>query len=103
MEKGKEKYFLEVKGCTLEIDGIGYFPDAPTERGVKHIKELIKLKNEGYNAAIAFVIQMENISEVRANTATHPEFGKVLDEAREMGVEILFLKCKLAPNELVII
>jgi len=103
MEKGGEKYLLEVKGCTLEIDGIGYFPDAPTERGVKHLKELIKLKKQGINTAVAFVIQMENIGEVKANTSTHPEFGKVLDEARTVGVEILCLKCRVKPDELTII
>ena len=56
MEKGNEKYLMEVKGCTLEIDGVGYFPDAPTERGVKHLKELTKAVKEGYHAMVAFVI-----------------------------------------------
>ena len=57
MERGKEKFLMEVKGCTLEVDGVGYFPDAPTERGVKHIRELIKAKKAGFNAILAFVIQ----------------------------------------------
>lgn len=100
MEKGNEKYLLEVKGCTLEIDGIGYFPDAPTERGVKHLRELAALQSEGYNCAVAFVIQMEGIYEVRPNVATHKEFGVALDEAKAAGVEILFLPCALTENTL---
>ena len=64
MEKGKQKYLMEVKGCTLEIDGVGYFPDAPTERGVKHLRELAAACGQGYKCLIAFVIQMEEISEV---------------------------------------
>ena len=71
MEKGKQKYLMEVKGCTLEIDGVGYFPDAPTERGVKHLRELAAACGQGYKCLIAFVIQMEGISEVRPNTETH--------------------------------
>ena len=102
MEKGQEKYLMEVKGCTLEIDGMGYFPDAPTERGVKHIYELIKAKKEGYHAILAFVIQMEGVTEVRPYVQTHPEFGVALEAAREAGVEILFLTCKVSPQELVI-
>ena len=86
MEKGDEKFLMEVKGCTLEIDGIGYFPDAPTERGVKHLEELISAKQQGYNCKIAFVIQMEGITQVRGNTTTHPEFATTLQKAKEAGV-----------------
>lgn len=103
MEKGAERYLMEVKGCTLEIDGIGYFPDAPTERGVKHIRELIKAKKAGYHAILAFVIQMNGVNEVRANMETHPEFGEALEEARKAGVEVLFLKCHVAADELGIV
>ena len=103
MEKGSEKYLMEVKGCTLEIDGTGYFPDAPTERGVKHIHELIKAKNDGYHAILAFVIQMDGINEVRPNINTHPEFGIAFDEARKAGVEIRFLKCHVEPDSLKIV
>ncbi|MCR5796983.1 MAG: DNA/RNA nuclease SfsA, partial [Eubacterium sp.] len=81
----QEKTLMEVKGCTLEIDGMGYFPDAPTERGVKHIKELIKARKEGYRAVLAFVIQMDGIVEVRPNVDTHPEFGAALEKARKAG------------------
>ena len=100
MEKGKEKFLMEVKGCTLEVDGIGYFPDAPTERGVKHLRELIKAKKEGYRAILTFVIQMERVYEVRPNIATHPEFAVAFEEAKKAGVEILFLPCKVTPDEL---
>jgi sugar fermentation stimulation protein A len=102
MERGNKKYLMEVKGCTLEIDGIGYFPDAPTERGVKHIRELIKAKEAGYNATLAFVIQMDGVSEVRANTDTHPEFGTALEDARKAGVKILFLECHVEPDSLTV-
>ena len=100
MEKGKERYLMEVKGCTLEIDGIGYFPDAPTERGIKHLKELAKAVGKGYHAILAFVIQMNGITEVRPNMATHPAFGKALEEAKEAGVEVLFLPCRVTENTL---
>jgi len=102
MERGAERYLMEVKGCTLEIDGVGYFPDAPTERGVKHIRELIRAKEEGYHAILAFVIQMDGVTEVRANAATHPAFGEALDDARKAGVEVLFLRCHVEPDSLVI-
>lgn len=102
MERGSEKYLMEVKGCTLEFDGVGYFPDAPTERGVKHIRELIRAQQEGYNAILAFVIQMDGISEVRPNVETHPEFGVALQEAQQAGVSVLFLRCHVEPDSLVI-
>lgn len=100
MERGEERYLMEVKGCTLEVDGIGYFPDAPTERGIKHLHELCKAVDEGYHCMLAFVIQMEGIHEVRANAETHPAFGVVLEEARQAGVEIVFLPCKIEEDSL---
>ena len=102
MERGNKKYLMEVKGCTLEIDGVGYFPDAPTERGVKHIRELIKAKEAGYTAILTFVIQMDGVSEVRANTDTHPEFGTALEDARKAGVKILFLECHVEPDSMTV-
>lgn len=102
MERGHDKYLMEVKGCTLERDGIGYFPDAPTERGIKHIRELIGAKEAGYHAILAFVIQMDGVREVRPNIETHPEFGEAMDDARRAGVEILFLTCHVEPGTLVI-
>ena len=100
MEKGSEKYLMEVKGCTLEVDGTGYFPDAPTERGVKHIHELIKAKQNGYNTMLAFVIQMDGIKEVRPNIETHPEFGIAMEEAQRAGVEVVFITCHVEPDSL---
>lgn len=102
MEREEERFLMEVKGCTLEIDGIGYFPDAPTERGVKHIRELIKAKKAGYHAILTFVIQMEGVTEVCPNIDTHPEFGIAMDEAIEAEVEVLFLMCHVEPDTLVI-
>ncbi|MCI6821845.1 MAG: DNA/RNA nuclease SfsA [Clostridiales bacterium] len=103
MEKDGRKYLMEVKGCTLEIDGVGYFPDAPTQRGVKHLRELISASREGYECTAAFVIQMEGITEVRPNTETHPQFGKVLEEAEVAGVRILCLQCSVGEDSLEII
>ena len=111
MEKGEQKYLMEVKGCTLEVDGIGYFPDAPTQRGIKHLRELAKAAKEGYMCYATFVIQMEGIHEVRANVQTHAEFGEALEEAKAAGVHVLCLECKVtedtllidAPNELIIV
>ena len=100
MEKGTEKYLLEVKGCTLEIDGIGYFPDAPTERGVKHLQELARATYAGYHCMVAFVIQMEEIYEVRPYVEMQPEFGVAWEEAVAAGVEILFLPCKVRRDSL---
>lgn len=99
MEKGGEKYLMEVKGCTLEIDGVGYFPDAPTERGVKHLKELTEAVKQGYHCSVAFVIPMEGVTEVRVNVATHKAFGDALEEAKQAGVEVVFLPCKVLPDE----
>lgn len=103
MERGSERFLMEVKGCTLEVDGIGYFPDAPTERGVKHLRELTSAVKAGYKTILAYVIQMDGVSEVRPNTATHPEFGVALEEAKAAGVEVLFLKCHVEPDALVIV
>jgi sugar fermentation stimulation protein A len=94
---------MEVKGCTLEVDGIGYFPDAPTERGVKHLRELIRAAAEGIHAAAAFVVQMDGVTEVRPNVETHPEFGAVLEEAVDAGVRVLSLPCHVEPGGLKIL
>ncbi|MBP3579567.1 MAG: DNA/RNA nuclease SfsA [Lachnospiraceae bacterium] len=103
MEKNEEKFLMEVKGCTLEIDGIGYFPDAPTERGVKHLKELTTAVECGFHCIVAFVIPMEGVTEVRANVATHKAFGDALEEAKTAGVEVIFLPCKVMPAEVIIV
>ena len=101
-EKGASRTLMEVKGCTLEIDGTGYFPDAPTDRGVKHLRELAKAVKNGYRAALAFAIQMDGITEVRPNIQTHPEFGSAMQEAMDAGVEVLFLPCHVEPDGLTV-
>ncbi|MDE5864331.1 MAG: DNA/RNA nuclease SfsA, partial [Lachnospiraceae bacterium] len=95
-----QKCLMEVKGCTLEIEGIGYFPDAPTERGVKHLRELTKAVEEGFVCYAVFVVQMEGIHEVRANVATHKEFGDALEAAKAAGVKILCLSCRVTEDML---
>ena len=103
MEKGDQRYLMEVKGCTLFRDGIGYFPDAPTDRGAKHLRELTGAIAEGYNTAVAFVIQGEGITEVRPNEETDPEFAKAFQEAVQAGVKIIFFACEVTPDELKIV
>ena len=94
--------FLEVKGVTLEKSGIASFPDAPTERGIKHIDELISLKSSGYGAYILFVIQMKEIVEFRPNDQTHKAFGDALRRAEEAGVSILVYDCIVRPDSMMI-
>lgn len=97
MRRGDRKYLMEVKGCTLERNGIGYFPDAPTERGTKHVRELIDAVREGYNAILAFVIQMDGVSEVRPNRETDPAFAEAMGEALPHGVKVLYITCHVEP------
>lgn len=92
--------FLEVKGVTLEKEGVALFPDAPTERGVKHVEELIRAKEEGYEAAILFVIQMEAVQSFTPNWETHPAFGQALRQAEAAGVEILAHICRVTADSL---
>lgn len=100
MEKEGRTHLLEVKGCTLEVEGVGYFPDAPTQRGVRHLRELTAARQAGLHSAVAFVVQMEGVTQVRPNRATHPAFGDAWDEARAVGVEFLFLLCRTGPDRL---
>ena len=93
--------FVEVKGCTLEDDGLALFPDAPTQRGVKHLRELTACRQAGYEAAVCFVIQMAGMTAFSPNDATHPEFGAALREARRAGVKVLAVECSLTPDSLV--
>lgn len=102
-ETEKDKILLEVKGCTLEIDGKGYFPDAPTERGVKHLYELAKAVKEGYKCYLAFVIAMPGITKVYPNLDTDPKFGEALEYAQKCGVEIIYLPCDVTENTINII
>ena len=98
-----EKILMEVKVCTLEVDGQGYFPDAPTERGVKHLRELAAAQQAGYKCYLTFVIQVPGVVFVMPNNNTHPEFGQALEEAKAAGVEVLYLQCDVKDNELKII
>ena len=96
--KDGQPCFLEVKGVTLETDGICAFPDAPTERGAKHLKELTALAQEGYGAYVLFVIQMSDVRSLRPNDATDPAFGRALREAAASGVQILAYDCAVTPD-----
>lgn len=100
IEDGNRKIFLEVKGCTLEQDGIALFPDAPTERGVKHIEELIGCLEEGFEAYILFVIQMKGPEVFKPNDNTHKAFGDALRKAYESGVRILAYDSIVTPNSI---
>lgn len=99
-DKDGSKGWLEVKGVTLEEDGVARFPDAPTERGTKHIHELIKARKEGYNAYIFFVIQMKGIRYFTPNYQTDSDFANALSEAEAAGVEILAYDCKVTADSL---
>lgn len=90
--------FLEVKGVTLENDGVCAFPDAPTVRGAKHLHELTELVKEGYSTYVLFVIQMEDVKYLQPNDATDPDFGKALRQAAQAGVQILAMDCKVTPD-----
>ena len=94
-----QKGFVEVKGVTLEVNGIARFPDAPTERGVKHIHELIEACNAGYEANIIFVIQMSPIHHFEPNDAMHPEFGEALREASAKGVRVMAIDCEVTETD----
>ena len=102
IDEGEKTTFLEVKGVTLENDGVASFPDAPTERGVKHIEELAELKKQGYGAAILFVIQMKGITEFRPNDITHKAFGDALRHAAEQGVKIYAYDSIITPDSIII-
>ena len=99
-EDEAKKALIEVKGVTLERDGMALFPDAPTERGVKHVRELIRARRDGYEAAIVFVIQMERICSFQPNDETHPQFGEALRQAWAAGVHVLAFSCRVEPDAL---
>lgn len=98
IESETAKVFVEVKGVTLEEDGYVRFPDAPTERGIKHIRGLIDAVENGYTASIFFVIQMDDVKSFSPNYDTHPQFGDVLKEAQAAGVNIVAYSCKVTPD-----
>ena len=92
--------FLEVKGVTLETDGVCAFPDAPTQRGAKHLQELTRLSKEGYGAYVLFVIQMADVSYLHPNDTTDPVFGKALREAAAAGVQVLAMDCAVTVDSM---
>ncbi len=98
--EGKRRCFIEVKGVTLEDDGVVMFPDAPTERGLKHVEGLIECVKEGYDAYIIFVIQMKGARYFTPNYDTHPEFGYALKKAYEDGVNVLAYDCKVTESSI---
>lgn len=100
LEYGAEMQFVEVKGVTLLRDGQAFFPDAPTERGVKHIRGLMRAVQEGHKAAIVFVIQMKKAEALRPNEETQPAFGAALREAAAAGVQICAYDCVVTPDTL---
>ena len=102
LETPKGRHFVEVKGVTLEEGGFARFPDAPTERGVKHIQELQKAVEAGLDATLFFVVQMEHIKSVAPNDDTHLAFGKALRTAAAAGVHILAYDCTVTPNSIAI-
>lgn len=99
-EAGERRGFTEVKGVTLEHDGLVRFPDAPTERGVKHLEELILARKEGYETAVCFVIQMEGMRVFSPNDETHPAFGTALRKAAAAGVRVIAMECHVTPSTL---
>lgn len=100
IEDGDEKAFLEVKGVTLERGGEVLFPDAPTERGIKHLRELCECIKDGYSSYVLFVIQMKGVTHFRPNDEMHRAFGDALREADRAGVKILAMDCSIEPDSI---
>lgn len=101
IETKTEKVFVEVKGVTLEADGVVRFPDAPTERGIKHLKELQKAVSEGFRACVVFLVQMQDVKYFEPNYETHPQFASELKKAHENGVEIFVYDSVVTPDEII--
>ncbi len=100
VEDGDRKAFIEVKGVTLENNGVVSFPDAPTERGVKHINELISCLEQRFEAYIIFVVQMKGVHRFEPNDTHHKEFADTLNIAREKGVKVLVYDCIVTPDSI---
>ena len=103
LETPRGLHLVEVKGVTLEEGGHTRFPDAPTERGIKHLHELIRAVKNGHKASVVFVIQMENVLDFAPNDATHPAFGAALRQAAAAGVQVVAVNCRVAPDSLEIL
>lgn len=102
LEHQNEKWLIEVKGVTLEEDGVAMFPDAPTERGIKHLNGLATHAKVGFHTAAIFVIQMDQVHSFRANEKLHPEFAIALKNAHLAGVNILAYDCLVTPDQMLI-
>lgn len=102
LEAPGRRAFVEVKGVTLEMDGVVRFPDAPTERGIKHLHGLMRCVEEGYEAYAVFIIQMENVKYFEANRATHAAFADALAQAARAGVNVLAFDCRVSPDTMVV-
>ncbi len=102
LERDGKPMFLEVKGVTLEENGVCRFPDAPTQRGARHLRELTLAREQGYDAAVLFVIQMAPVRYLTPNDGTDPEFGKALREAAAKGVAVLAVDCVVTPDTMTI-
>lgn len=100
METGNRKILVEVKGVTLEEDGVAMFPDAPTERGVKHLNELRQSLADGYEAYLFFIIQMKGVRYFTPNNKTHPAFGEALSKAARQGVKVVALDCEVTADSI---
>ena len=99
-QKDGRQCYLEVKGCTLENEGVCAFPDAPTLRGAKHLRHLAALAREGVGAYVLFVIQMENVVYIHPNDTTDPDFGRALRDAAAAGVQVLAMDCTVTPESM---
>lgn len=102
LETERGLHYVEVKGVTLEGGGHVRFPDAPTERGVRHLHTLMHAVEQGHRATVFFVVQMENVLDFAPNDETHPAFGQALRQAAEAGVQVLAYSCRVTPEEMVI-
>lgn len=100
-ERGTQKGFAEIKGVTLEENGDVLFPDAPTERGRKHLRELASCVREGFEAWAVFIVQMKGVRRFLPNARTDPDFAKALQEARQAGVKLLCLDCRVTPDSII--
>ena len=100
LEKDNKRCYLEVKGVTLEQDHTVYFPDAPTVRGTKHLRELVRCAGEGMDAAVLFVVQMQDVARFRPNWQTDPEFSRALREAASLGVQVLAYDCRVTERSM---
>ncbi len=101
-EAAGQRHLIEVKGVTLEEDGVARFPDAPTERGVRHLQELTRAVGEDYICHAIFIVQMAGTRYMEPNDATHPAFGEALRTAEQAGVQVLALGCRVTPEEVVV-